>query len=379
MSTLRKIVKVERPRPLKIGGGTQPELGQDSLICLIETVIKKLSSESTIDLDTQELVTGHLKTLAANLRISGAQLETTHQDLMENLNQSLLNTCKLESWPLLSRVYMLELIEIRSLNWSPSESVTSYYNNYRQQLAQNQQRGAQTAPVQISTNQKPVFPVSTNQKPVLPVSTNQKPVFHETINQNPVSHETTNPVTPSDPFTDADQSKASISPNASKLANHSPGIFGLANQSPEKMGKVNNEDELNQNEFGDQSTKKKVSMTLRVQDGEIVLSGTSEELIKTAKTVLTEFFNITNDNFDPVPDGNESDDEAGIQLVPPQISYGKEELMAMARSPICRQTPQQWPDIAKELPGLVRRQGPTSKLILREMEELRKQEEAKNV
>ena len=29
--------------------------------------------------------------------------------------------------------------------------------------------------------------------------------------------------------------------------------------------------------------------------------------------------------------------------------------------------------------GLVRRQGPTSKLILREMEELRKQEEAKNV
>ena len=237
------------------------------------------------------------------------------------------------------------------MNWSPSESVTSYYNNYRQQLAQNQQRGAQTAPVQISANQKPVFPVSTNQKSVFPETTNKKPVFHETTNQNPVSHETTNPVTPSDPFTDADQSKASISPNASKLANHSPGIFGLANQSPEKMVKVNNKDELNQNEFGDQSTKKKVSMTLRVQDGEIVLSGTSEELIKTAKTVLTEFFNITNDNYEPVPDGNESDDEAGIQLVPPQISYGKEELMAMARSPICRQTPQQWPDIAKELPG----------------------------
>jgi len=345
MSTLRKIVKVERPRPLKIGGGTLPELGQDSLICLIETVIKKLSFD-TIDSDTQELVTGHLKTLAANLRISGAQLENTHQDLMENLNQALLSTCKLEIWSLLSRVYMLELIEIRSLNWSPSESVTSYYNSYRQHLAQNQQRGAQTAPVQISTNQKPVFPVLTN------------------------------PVSPSDPVKAADQPDAFMNSNDSKLANQRPGTSGVCNQSPKKLEKVNLEEELNQNKFGDKS---KISLSLRIQDEEIVLSGTSIELIKTAKTVLTEFFNITNDNNEPVPDADDSDDENGIQLVPPKISYGKEELMAMSRSPFCRQTPQQWPDIAKELPGLVRRQGPTSKLILREMEELRKQEEAKNV
>merc|ERR1719474_913030 len=162
--------------------------------------------------------------------------------------------------------------------------------------------------------------------------------------------------------------------NDSKLANQRPGTSGVCNLSPEKLEKVNLEDELNQNEFGDKS---KISMSLRIQNEEIVLSGTSIELIKTAKTVLTEFFNITkNDDHEPVPDEDDSDDENGIQLVPPKISYGKEELMAMARSPFCRQTPQQWPDIAKELPGLVRRQGPTSKLILREMEELRKQEEA---
>ena len=61
---------------------------------------------------------------------------------------------------------------------------------------------------------------------------------------------------------------------------------------------------------------------------------------------------------------------------------GKEELMAMARSPFCRETPSTLTEIAKELPGVVRRQerpGPTSKLILREMEGLRRQEEAKMV
>ena len=37
-----KQVKVERPRPLKIGGGAQPELSLDDLLVVIEGVRKSL-------------------------------------------------------------------------------------------------------------------------------------------------------------------------------------------------------------------------------------------------------------------------------------------------------------------------------------------------
>ena len=43
MSSLRsgiKQVRVERPRPLKMGGGTQPELGPGDLAATVETVTR---------------------------------------------------------------------------------------------------------------------------------------------------------------------------------------------------------------------------------------------------------------------------------------------------------------------------------------------------
>jgi len=71
-----------------------------------------------------------------------------------------------------------------------------------------------------------------------------------------------------------------------------------------------------------------------------------------------------------------------IALVKPEISYAKQELMAMSKSPLCKMAPSTWSEVTKDLPGVVRRAdraGPTSKIIQREMEGLRKQEEAKNV
>ena len=71
-----------------------------------------------------------------------------------------------------------------------------------------------------------------------------------------------------------------------------------------------------------------------------------------------------------------------MELREPGISYNKAELLAMAQSPYCQELPETWSHIAMELPGVLRRpeprlQGPTSKLIMREMEGLKRQEEAK--
>ena len=64
-----------------------------------------------------------------------------------------------------------------------------------------------------------------------------------------------------------------------------------------------------------------------------------------------------------------------LLLVKPEISYEKAELMAIAKSPLCQVTPQAWPMIAKNLPRLVRREGPTANLLIKEVRAIKKQEE----
>ena len=75
-----KKVKVERPRPLKIGGGTQPELGVEDLLVLVDNVRRSLvlglggpGSHTNFDLKNQ------LEVLTANLKISGPALEESHK------------------------------------------------------------------------------------------------------------------------------------------------------------------------------------------------------------------------------------------------------------------------------------------------------------
>ena len=75
-----KKVKVERPRPLKIGGGTQPELGLEDLVVVVDNVRRTLAgmavgpgAQTNFDLKNQ------LEVLIANLKISGPALEKSHR------------------------------------------------------------------------------------------------------------------------------------------------------------------------------------------------------------------------------------------------------------------------------------------------------------
>ena len=53
--------------------------------------------------------------------------EDSMQELMEGLNTALLSGCKEERWPLVARVHMLHLLELRSLGWRPSPHTSQYY------------------------------------------------------------------------------------------------------------------------------------------------------------------------------------------------------------------------------------------------------------
>jgi len=72
---------------------------------------------------------------------------------------------------------------------------------------------------------------------------------------------------------------------------------------------------------------------------------------------------------------NKSSPPSSVVLVKPEISYGKDALMAIAKSPLCQVTPDVWPMIAKQLPRLVRREGPTANILIKEVRAIKKQEE----
>ena len=108
------------------------------------------------------------------------------------------------------------------------------------------------------------------------------------------------------------------------------------------------------------------SQTICIKDERITITGSSLDLVKTAKIVLHEFFNvIPTEEKDPdkeeeisrlattasrpsstessfktakseMEEEEEEEEEAGIELVKPKISYNKQELMEMARSPFCQ-------------------------------------------
>ena len=105
------------------------------------------------------------------------------------------------------------------------------------------------------------------------------------------------------------------------------------------------------------------SQTISIRDERITITGSSLDLVKTAKIVLHEFFNVipteeknpekeeemsrlattasrpssTESSFKTAKSEKEDEEEeAGIELVKPKISYNKQELMEMARSPFCQ-------------------------------------------
>ena len=77
------------------------------------------------------------------------------QATMDKLNQALMSACRLDQFSLICRLHMLELLELRSLDWRSNAILDNYY---RQKLAQiegdTKPQQSQTAPV-LSTVANP--------------------------------------------------------------------------------------------------------------------------------------------------------------------------------------------------------------------------------
>merc|ERR1711962_671131 len=117
-----------------------------------------------------------LLSLCATLKKSGPQLEHLYKDQLDKLGIAQRNACKDDQLDLVSRVHLLEIIELRAMNWQANENVTAFY---KQKLAQLEYSGhldlippgtpvvdtpgiCQTAPVMLNPTAPDFSPVHSN-------------------------------------------------------------------------------------------------------------------------------------------------------------------------------------------------------------------------
>ena len=161
-----------------------------------------------------------------------------------------------------------------------------------------------------------------------------------------------------DPF------KASLKQSQSVDTNNSNSHGGSrAMEKVESSPQKTDTSSINTKKIESKEAAEEFSQTISIREERITITGSSLDLVKTAKIVLHEFFNvIPTEEKNPQkeedmsrlattasrPSSTESssktaksekedeDGEAGIELVRPKISYNKQELMEMARSPFCQ-------------------------------------------
>ncbi|CAB4061230.1 unnamed protein product [Lepeophtheirus salmonis] len=153
---------VEKPRPLKSmssNGGPksnnnnsvnsdssplsnknsciQPSLSQlssfeissvENTMSLLENVALKLGNGVYDATVTQAILN-----LSASLKSWGPFIEVKYKDSFDRCQIALRNACRDEKLALVARLHLLEIFELRALNWKATESMTNYY---KQKIAQ---------------------------------------------------------------------------------------------------------------------------------------------------------------------------------------------------------------------------------------------------
>lgn len=369
-----KQVKVEKPRPLKT------VLSQEDLLIMVDGVTNRVVSRQFDD----QLV-GQLANLCANLKLAGPQLELSQKAVMDKLNSALMSACKDDNLDLIARVHMLEIIELRTMGWKTNENVTNYYKQKLAQIEteakQSSLSGSKTAPVILNPSAPDFSPQSGLRKH----SDSSPPPsllnIHEFNRSKTSSKAESN-------FKFPAVNKLEMSSNHGKMRNN--GDFHKTSPQPKVISPTN------------------FSSIVQVGTDILTVSGASHELVNTAKIVLHEFFNLCppEDSMresSATPEKEESrlgarrkntsgekivtDEDLDLDgppetvLVKPDISYEKSELMALSSHPLSKVVPDKWSEVVANMPGVVRRAdraGPTSKIILKEMEEIRRQEAAQS-
>ena len=401
---------VERPRPLRsfshigISSGTnmtntnsqaenrrmsaQDVSSVEEVVQLLEQVASSLGTKNY-----DKSVLSLIIRLNASLKIHGNHMELFHRELLDRAQISLRNACKDTNLDIVSRLHLLEIIELRAMKWVLTDSVTNYYKQKLSQVDQDD-------PNSLVNNIRK--PLNVNAPKFMPQSTADMGNSGKGLKQN--SREMARS---SGKYAGSSQQAHANIPNdeTAKLSHGSPDRLvqitrsGPPNVAQAKMWKENTIHHQNHSPFpdGDQvslkpesggATNDDYTFSVKVGDEILKISSSSLQLVKSAKIFLEEHYtsnvkNVITVSRQPLfPDSSkEAIDKAEMQdggghskqrredfaktalSVAQQvkkdqvkkISYDREFLIECSKSPSCEDFPPNWEQVVNENPDVVKK------------------------
>lgn len=289
---------IGKPRPLR----SDPDLvNLSELFNLVEEVESGLIIARN-NMETRKK-TQQLKEL---LRLNGQTMETMHKDTLDRLEVSMREACNDKSTDIVTRLNILEMIELRLNNWNSSPQMVDMY---RQKLTE----------AQLDIDMKKIG-------------------YKGGENRN----------------------EDVMRPNMNLL-----NIVGLNNNIEQSCG--DSVSSLHPEKVCSFEHDSEFSSSLEVNGQKVLISSSSEQLTRISKDVLVEYFAIF--------------EEANPTVVSKtgMLSYEKDELLRLSKSPLCRDAPKDWEEIVNRNPNIAKKAGAPTKHFLRELEMIRKQEAARRM
>lgn len=125
----RNVKKLEKPRPLKIAGNHNRLSTIDGRLNSVEDIMALADSVSMhlANANFDHVLRVNIISICNSLKMFGQQLETVYKDQLDRIFVSFRNGCRDERLDYLSRVHLLEAIELRASNWQGCDNLTAYY------------------------------------------------------------------------------------------------------------------------------------------------------------------------------------------------------------------------------------------------------------
>ncbi|XP_034233991.1 eukaryotic translation initiation factor 4E-binding protein Mextli isoform X2 [Thrips palmi] len=129
----RSVKKLEKPRPLKLNTSQSRHaenrlsmggVSVDEVMALADTVCQHI-----LNGNCDRALQSNVVTLSSSLKLYGQQLETIYKDQLDRLFVTFRNGSRDEKLDYISRVHLLELVELRGSNWSGCDNMSDYYRH----------------------------------------------------------------------------------------------------------------------------------------------------------------------------------------------------------------------------------------------------------
>ncbi|XP_021939688.1 eukaryotic translation initiation factor 4E-binding protein Mextli isoform X2 [Zootermopsis nevadensis] len=125
----RNVKKLEKPRPLKILGNSNRLSTIDGRLNSVEDIMALADSVSMhlANANFDQMLRVNIISICNSLKLFGQQLETIYKDQLDRIFVAFRNGCRDERLDYLSRVHLLEAIELRASNWQGCDNLIAYY------------------------------------------------------------------------------------------------------------------------------------------------------------------------------------------------------------------------------------------------------------